>query len=44
MQFDYATVVGYTEREIRDNFSEWITKLAKALELSDETTIEKLRL
>lgn len=44
MQLDYATVVGYTEKELKAYFSDWIAKLAKALELSEEATVEKLRL
>lgn len=44
MQLEYATVVGYTEAELRCNFSDWISELAKKLGLSDEATIDKLRL
>lgn len=44
MQLDYATVVGYTEKELRHYFSDWISGLAKTSHLSQEATIEKLRL
>lgn len=44
MQLDYAAVVGYTEKELRHYFSNWISGLAKTHQLSNEEALEKLRL
>jgi len=39
---DYASMLGYTEQELRDNFAEYIDETAQALKMDSEALITKM--
>jgi hypothetical protein len=41
---DFATIVGYTQEELETNFSEYIDKAAKSLEIDRENLLKKMKI
>ena len=39
----YGDIVGYTQNELEENFSEWITSSSKAMSLSKDELLEKVK-
>lgn len=44
LETEFATMLGYTEQELRNNFSEYIDETAKTIGMDRETMIDKMRL
>ncbi|MBU4486636.1 MAG: ATP-binding protein, partial [Candidatus Delongbacteria bacterium] len=41
---DFSEIVGYTEKEIKDNYNEYLTQLTENLELSKADLLKKIKL
>ena len=43
MKEDYGDIVGYTQKELEDNFGEWIEKASQKLLLTNEELLQKIK-
>ena len=43
MREEYSDIVGYTQKELEDNFSDWLEKATKKLSLTKEELLSKIK-
>ena len=43
MNEEYADIVGYTQKELENNFSEWIEKIAQKKEIDKQEILDKIK-